>query len=156
MAQGKQPAMGWRAGLAAALKQHPALWLCSLGFACALMTWYPGRLGITLNFAFGEFGYHTDGIVIALLVAMVVVLALRPNFRLSGSRAFLITVGVVATACFFAQVFAGSWVATLSPVARALLELLYKLASVLLVLLWFEQARRFSPGSSCWSWAWAA
>ena len=134
---------GAKATIATLFRENPSVWLCAFGFACALLTWYPGRVGVNLNYAFQAYGALTDIIVIVFLVALVILWIVRPDFRLSSSMGAIVAVGVAASAVLLAQILINPDVASVSPGIAIALECLYKLLSVLLLVLWFEQVDRF-------------
>ena len=137
--EGRRPS-----GIKAFFAAYPPSWLFALGAAFALMTWFPGRVGVTRQFVSSAYTYLTDLLVVLLLVVCVVVWARKPDFRLARNSRTIVLMGVVMTLCCFAQ-FAPVFGAVALPEAGvALVECLYKLSSVLLMLLWIEQMSRFS------------
>lgn len=124
--------------------ENPSSWLFALGAAFALMTWFPGRVGVTRQFVSSVYAYPTDLFVVFLLAVCAVMWARRPDFKLARSPRTIVIMGVAMTLCFFVQ-FAPLFGALVLPeVGVALVECLYKLSSVLLMLLWIEQMDRFS------------
>lgn len=113
--------------------------LCAFGFACALLTWFPVRIGVDLNLASGT----TDIAAIVFLLAVILLQAARPSFRLSGSPLLIGVVGVVSCACFALFLTPVSAAVGISGSVFLALETLYKLLSTVLLLLWLEQSCRF-------------
>ena len=124
-------------------RQDSCAWLAAVGFAFALFTWYPGRLGITLQFAFHSYMSLTDFIAIGVAVAAAIFWTVKPAFRFSDSKPLLIVVAVVSTLCFILQLFPLPFMWGMPTAGLVLMETLYKVSSVVLVLLWLEQVDKF-------------
>ena len=146
MVQSYNPVYGRLRGVLMFFRQEPCAWLAAVGFAFALLTWYPGRLGITLHVLYSasrSSSYITDFIALGLPVAAAILWVLKPSFRFSDSRAFIVGVGVVGTLCFLAQCFLLPGMQDLPIAITRVFACLYKIVSVILVLLWLEQVSRF-------------
>lgn len=128
-------------------KQSPSSLICSLGFACALATWFPGRLGLVRNFISEskELLGFTDLVAVAFLVVMAIVWTRKPGFRFSHSEKLVgLWGGGAMTLLFFVQFCPIPCPFDVPDAGVACIECLYKLASCFLLLLWIEQADRFS------------
>lgn len=119
-------------------EHYRSLWACSIGFACALATWFPGRLGIGFNFTSTAIPYLSDYVALAFLAAIVVVWIKIPDFKFSNVACLIATVGIAGTVDFALQ-FVGA-AASLS-IPSDLVDCVYKLTSMALLLFWIEQAQ---------------
>lgn len=115
-----------------------SLWLVSFGAACALMTWFPGRVGVVRHFNLLERAYAEDLIVVALLVVMAFLWDRKPRFRIGKNRFAIAAIWLIASLAFAAQFTPLLLMAGLSSGFGGAVSVLYKLSSTALLLLWLE------------------
>lgn len=130
--------------LKALLSRFSSLRVCSFGLACALLTWFPGRFGVSVEFSSAEVQPVLDSAAMLLLAVMAFIWSRRPNAKLSRSKAFIAFTGAASALCFALFLTPVLSRLDISGNGAHLIEALYRLGSTLLLLLWLEQSDELS------------